>query len=140
MPPDPSPPDALAPAAEDVRLLAELGLIAAGRGLRAESEAIAAALASLRPDRAVAGIVRGLAAMSRGDDEAAVRLLRDQALVAEPGSIEAKALLGLALERAGYRHAAQGTLAPIAGAGGEGAQGLAQALLDSRQGPPGRRA
>jgi hypothetical protein len=124
-------PESLSPKKEELQLLAELGMVAAGRGLRQESEAIATALAAMRPEQALAGIIRAMAAMSRGDDEAAVRHLRDQALVAEPGSLEAKALLGMAQERAGYRHAARGTLASIARPGAEGAPALAQALLDA---------
>ena len=122
---------------DDMRLLSELGLLAAGRNIRTEAETIAQALALWRPRSAIAGMIRGVAALSRSDHEGAVRVLREEALKAEPGSEEAKALLGLALEKAGYRNAADQVLSPLAAAGGEGPGALAQAVLDARRGIPG---
>jgi Flp pilus assembly protein TadD len=122
---------------DDMRLLSELGLLAAGRNIRTEAETIAQALALWRPQSAIAGMIRGVAALSRSDHEGAVRVLREEALKAEPGSEEAKALLGLALEKAGYRNAADQVLSPLAAAGGEGPGALAQAVLDARRGIPG---
>ena len=122
---------------DDVRLLGELGLLAAGRNLAAEAEAIAQAPALWRPESAIAGMIRGVAAMSRTDHEGAVRALRDGALKADPRSEEARALLDLALEQAGYRSAADQVLSPLAAAGGEGPGALAQAILDARRGTPG---
>jgi Flp pilus assembly protein TadD len=122
---------------DDMRLLSELGLLAAGRNIRTEAETIAQALALWRPQSAIAGMIRGVAALSRSDHEGAVRVLREEALKAEPGSEEAKALLGLALEKAGYRNAADQVLSPLAAAGGEGPGPLAQAVLDARRGIPG---
>jgi Flp pilus assembly protein TadD len=122
---------------DDMRLLSELGLLAAGRNIRTEAETIAQALALWRPQSAIAGMIRGVAALSRSDHEGAVRVLREEALKAEPGSVEAKALLGLALEKAGYRNAADQVLSPLAAAGGEGPGALAQAVLDARRGIPG---
>jgi Flp pilus assembly protein TadD len=122
---------------DDMRLLSELGLLAAGRNIRTEAETIAQALALWRPQSAIAGMIRGVAALSRSDHEGAVRVLREEALKAEPSSEEAKALLGLALEKAGYRNAADQVLSPLAAAGGEGPGALAQAVLDARRGIPG---
>jgi Flp pilus assembly protein TadD len=122
---------------DDMRLLSELGLLAAGRNIRTEAETIAQALALWRPQSAIAGMIRGVAALSRSDHEGAVRVLREEALKAEPSSQEAKALLGLALEKAGYRNAADQVLSPLAAAGGEGPGALAQAVLDARRGIPG---
>jgi len=125
------------PDAADLRLLGEIGLMAAGRGMTREAEAIAAGFAAWRPRSAVAGMVRALSAMSSGRDEEAVRLLREDALRAEPGSTDARAMLGLALERAGYRNAAEAVLDPLLESGGDedGAGGLARAVLDARRGP-----
>jgi Flp pilus assembly protein TadD len=122
---------------DDMRLLSELGLLAAGRNIRTEAETIAQALALWRPQSAIAGMIRGVAALSRSELEGAVRVLREEALKAEPSSEEAKALLGLALEKAGYRNAADQVLSPLAAAGGEGPGALAQAVLDARRGIPG---
>jgi Flp pilus assembly protein TadD len=122
---------------DDMRLLSELGLLAAGRNIRTEAETIAQALALWRPQSAIAGMIRGVAALSRSDHEGAVRVLREEALKAEPGSEEAKALLGLALEKAGYRNAADQVLSPLAAAGGEGPGALARAVLEARRGIPG---
>src|SRR4051794_7741808 len=121
---------------DDARLLGELGLLAAGRGLAREAELIASGLSACRPSSAIAGIVRGVAAMSRQDAEGAVRVLRDEALRAEPDSLEARALLGLALEQAGFRSAAETVLAPLVDADSEGAGDLAKAGLDARRGQP----
>lgn len=125
------------PDGNDLRLLGELGLLAASRGLHHEGELIAAALAAWRPDNAIAGIIRAIAAMSRGQNDEAVRILRDDALRAEPDSAEAQALLGLALENAGYRHAASTVLAPLADQAGAGAGELARAVLGARRPPSG---
>ena len=47
----------------DLRLLGELGLLAAGRGMVREAEAIAAGFEAWRPESALAGMVRALGAM-----------------------------------------------------------------------------
>lgn len=126
------------PDAADLRLLGEIGLLAAGRGMAPEAEAIAAGFAAWRPESALAGMVRALSAMGRGRDEEAVRILREDALRAEPDSAEARAMLGMALERAGYRSAAAAVLDPLAASrDDEGAGGLARAVLDARRGPTG---
>ena len=95
----------------------------------------AAAMAAWRPDSSVAGIIRGLEALGRGRGDEAVRHLRDEALAAEPHSGEAQALLGFALEQAGYRQAADAVLEPLIERGGDGAD-LARAVLAARRGPP----
>lgn len=125
------------PDGDDIRLLGEIGFLAAGRGMPREAEAIAAGFAAWRPASALAGMVRAIAAMGAGRDDEAARVLREDALRAEPDSADAKALLGLALERAGYRQAAQGVLEPLAAdAGGDDTAGrLARAVLEARRGP-----
>ena len=123
------------PERDDLRLLGEFGLLAAGRGMRQEALTIAAAMAAWRPDSSVAGIIRGLEALGRGRGDEAVRHLRDEALAAEPHSGEAQALLGFALEQAGYRQAADAVLEPLIERGGDGAD-LARAVLAARRGPP----
>ena len=128
------------PDGADLRLLGELGLLAAGRGMAREAEAIAAGFAAWRPGSALAGIVRALAAMGAGRDGEAARILREDALRAEPDSADARALLGLALERAGYRQAAEAVLDPLAASGAaadETAGRLARAVLEARRGPMG---
>lgn len=129
----------LKPDGGDLRLLGELGILAAGRGMAAEAEAIAAGFAAWRPESALAGIVRALAAMGGGRDADAARVLREDALRAEPDSADAKALLGLALERAGYRQAAQAVLDPLASGGDDDdtAGRLARAVLEARRGSMG---
>ena len=125
------------PDGSDLRLLGEIGLMAAGRGMVREAEAIAAGFEAWRPESALAGMIRALGAMGRGRDEEAVRLLRRDALRAEPDSADAKALLGLALERAGYRQAAAAVLDPLASGDAGSAGGLARAVLEARRGPTG---
>ncbi|WP_255568715.1 hypothetical protein [Comamonas sp. NLF-1-9] len=62
---------------DDIRLLTEIGFLAAGRGELARAEAIFGALALLRPERAFAHVGIALALINRGrPGEAAARTER----------------------------------------------------------------
>lgn len=93
-----------------VRLLAELGLIAVGEGRVPEAEAIARALEAVRPESEAVFVVRALLEMRRPDPEAAVKLLREEGLSRHPDSPVLEALLGMALTAAGYRSQAEPVL------------------------------
>jgi len=85
-----------------VRLLAELGLIAVGESRIPEAEAIARALEAARPGSEAVYVMRALLEMRRPDPEAAVKLLREEGLSQHPESPVLEALLGMALTAAGY--------------------------------------
>ena len=88
---------------EEVRLLAELGFIAARRGLHKEAQAIFVALKQLRPGRAVPIIGLAVDAFYRGKFQEAVQILESEL---KQSSEEAQTLAGFrvfALCLAGYR-------------------------------------
>lgn len=87
--------------AGEVRLLAEIGYVAVGRGLHGEAGRLFQAVQAARPESAAAGIGRALLALSRGENDEAVRVLERDALRAEPTSLEARRVLALALGLAG---------------------------------------
>lgn len=65
------------PGSDDIRLLTEIGFLAAGRGDLARAEAIFSALVLLRPDKAFAHVGLAMALMNRGrHGEAAARIER----------------------------------------------------------------
>ena len=83
-----------------VRTLTEIGMIAAGRGLPAEAQAIFESLRVLRPRRAFPYIGLALARLNAGRPEEAVELLERDGLGACPGDPDLRAFLGLALKLA----------------------------------------
>lgn len=97
--PSPSSRPWLVPA--DLQILAEIGLSAAARGLGAQAEPIFEALAALHPDNAAAAIGRALSALARRDCDAAIEILKRDAVRARICGAEARALLAIALNMAG---------------------------------------
>ena len=113
--------------ADDLRLLQDLALIAAGRGAVAEADAIAEGLTLLRPTLAGPRIARALARLNAGLAEEAVSCLR---LPPAAGDADEQALhrafLGLALQLAGRSAESRRVLEAVAA---EPAAGLARAML-----------
>jgi len=83
------------------QLLAEPAYIAGGYGLLEQVDAITGALAVLRPQSALPAVIRATARLNQEDYDQAERILRDEALSAEPDSAMAKAHLGLAMKLQG---------------------------------------
>ncbi|CUI27988.1 hypothetical protein BI147_19090 [Achromobacter xylosoxidans] len=116
--------------ADDARILAEVGFLAAGRGDVAHADSIFLALRALRPGRAYPWLGLAVARLNADSADEAVRLL-EQGEVSAPGE---RALLtawrGLALQLAG-RKAESTRLLRACAQGGEGDEGaaLARSLL-----------
>jgi Flp pilus assembly protein TadD len=118
------------PTAEQLRLLAELGLIAVGDGRVREAEAIIEAVRAYRPGEAAVYIAQGLLEQRRGRPEAAIRLLETEALAVHPGHPMLRAFLGMALLAAGYQARAVETLEAVAAdTSDEKASAFARSLL-----------
>lgn len=96
------------------QLLAELAYIAGGYGLLEQVDAITGALAVLRPESALPSVIRATARLNHGDYDQAERILRDEALAAEPNSAMAKAHLGLAMKLQGRAGESERLLQPLA--------------------------
>jgi hypothetical protein len=80
-----------------VKLLTEMAFIAGGHAMVGQAEAIAAGLKELRPKSALPDVVRAAALLSVRDLESAERVLRQDALKADPADQTAKAHLALVL-------------------------------------------
>lgn len=86
--------------AETVRLLSEVGFLAAGRGMADEAMTIMAGLRELRPTRSAPFVGMALVHMNANRAGEAVRVLRDEALPAVAGEDvdTVRAFLALALK------------------------------------------
>ncbi len=87
---------------EEIRLLTEVGFLAAGRGDVMRAERIFGALQRLRPQRAFAPIGLSVAYMNAGRHDEAAGILAHAAAQVEPAEqAELDAFRGLALQLAG---------------------------------------
>ena len=113
---------------DDARLLAEIGMMAAGRGDFVHAEAIFEGLRLLRPDRAYPLIGLAVARLNTGRAAEAAQLL-ESVVFNEP---EEHALIqgwrGFALQLAGRRAESQRVLCKAATLSGDGAH-LAREML-----------
>jgi hypothetical protein len=115
-----------------VQLLTEIGLMGAGHGCIAESEAIFEALMAVRPESELPVVGAAMARLGAGQPEEAVRLLRDKALKINPASDDARSMLGLALRLAGRSAESQAVLRELAETGSDPrAVSLARSLLSA---------
>jgi hypothetical protein len=86
---------------DDLRLLARIGFVAATNRQGAVARSLFSALRVVRPDSAAPPIGLAMAEIGVGRPSQAVRLLRDEGLVARDGAGAVRAFLGLALAEAG---------------------------------------
>lgn len=116
-----------------IKVLAELGFIAGGYGMIAQTEAIVGALQTLRPHSERPSLIEALARMNAQDAAGAERVLREQALKVNPDSAMARAYLGLALHLQGRMNERDRALqeALAAGDADEDAATLARHLLET---------
>ncbi|HOB61155.1 MAG TPA: HrpB1 family type III secretion system apparatus protein [Candidatus Competibacteraceae bacterium] len=114
-----------------IKLLAELGFIAGGYGLIAQTDAIVGALEALRPDSERPYLIQALARINFRDAAGAERILREQALKLNPDSAMAKAYLGLALHVQGRINERDRILEEAIASGDEEAAALAQRLSET---------
>lgn len=112
--------------ADDARILAEVGFLAAGRGDVAHADAIFQALRALRPGRAYPWLGLVVARLNAGRADEAVRLLEqgEASAAAERGVLAP--WRGLALQLAG-RNAESTRLLQTCAQGREGDEGVALA-------------
>lgn len=116
-----------------VKLLAELGFVASGHALFAQTDAIVDALTVLRPDSEYPYLIQALARMNAGHAPEAERILREQALSIRADSALAKAYLGLALHQQGRRHERDQVLNEVLATNADAdATALAHSLLEAR--------
>lgn len=117
------------------RLLAEIGLMAAGYGLNDHADAILAAVQDKSPSSAAPVIGRALVLMNNGQHHEAARLLEQGVETAGEGDRAAlQSLRGWALQKAGMAAESERVLSGVAEGEGGPAE-LASALL----GTTGRR-
>lgn len=84
---------------ETVRLLTEVGFLAAGRGMTEDAMTIMAGLKVLRPTRSAAYVGAALAHLNADRAEEAVRVLREEALPVVVDDVDTvRAFLALALK------------------------------------------
>ncbi len=122
----------------DHRLLAELAYIAAGYGMIGQVDAICGALEVLRPDTVMPLVIRATARINLGRLDEAERLLRDEALVREPGNAMAKAHLGLVLKLQGRTAESERLLRDLADSAADAdAAAMARRLLARMATGPG---
>lgn len=117
------------PGGEDVRLLAEIGYMAAIRLPGFDGSPIFAALDVLRPNHSAAAIGRALQALARRDPQRAVEILERQGITRRDGHEDARGLLVLALSMAGEHERARRVADELAAFPGA-AQRLARTIVD----------
>ncbi len=113
-----------------VQQLTEIGFMAGGYGLLTESQRIVAGLKAIRPQSEFPFIVEAVTQLNANQAEAAMILLRDQALPLNPNSSMTKCFLGFACKRAGRGQESEQWLKQVVETNDDAeATALAQALL-----------
>lgn len=92
-------------AADDLRLLAEIGFLGIGRGRHAEAAEIFALLRRMRPDQEAGHVGAAVAALAAGHVDQAAQILR-----AAPQTEAVMAFRALVHDRAGDRRLAAGLI------------------------------
>lgn len=130
--------------ADEMRLLAEVGFLAAANAQLPAARRIFGALRLLRPDSVLPFIGQAVVATHEGKPDEAVRLLEEEGLGKIPGDAELTSFLGLSLVEAGRLAEAARVLRALdtAAAPDEPHMRMAAGLLRSLEGPgpAGRRA
>ena len=114
--------------AKDARMLAEVGMLAAGRGDLKRAETIFGGLRLLRPDRAYPLVGLAVARMNAGHAGDAAQLLEPIRLAEPEEQALVQAWRGFVLQLAGRSAESQRVLSVAAASSGEGAV-LARQLL-----------
>jgi Flp pilus assembly protein TadD len=113
-----------------VRLLAEIGIAAAGHGFPREAETILAGVQAVRPDSEAPHVGRAIGLLCAGRHDDAVRLLWREGLQAAPDSAYLRAFLAMALKLAGRAGDAERIAAEVlAGEADETAKALAREVV-----------
>lgn len=117
------------PSSQAVRTLMEVGVASVGAGLRQQAMTIFEGIEAVRPDSEAPMIGAALIYMNSNDPEEAVKVLREGALVKNPGSLEAKMFLGLALRMAGRNAECDTVIKELNSTGDAQAKSFAAALV-----------
>ncbi|MEI2417096.1 hypothetical protein V8Z80_13050 [Orrella sp. JC864] len=125
--------------AHEARMLAEVGMLAAGAADAARAERIFGALRRLRPGRAYPWLGLALARANSGQADQAAQLLEGARLDDAQEAAILQAWRGLVLQLAGRRDESRKVLAAAAAMHGEGAE-LARRLLGGDPASPARQA
>ena len=112
-----------------VKLLSEIGFMAAARCRVQDATTIFEGLQAARPDSEYPAIGLAVAQLSGKNYDQAIKLLRENALAKNPDSADAKSFLGLALKMAGRTSESDTVLKEAATSGKGPAQAMAEALL-----------
>lgn len=114
---------------DEVRLLTEVGFVAAGIGALAHAESIFGALKLIRPHRAFPFVGQAVALLNRGQAEAAVTLLESARGENQDEQAMLDAWRGFALAQAGRAAQSEALLDAVAQGEGDGPM-LARRLLN----------
>ena len=87
--------------AQAIKTLMEIGVAGTNSGLFKQALTIFEGIDAVRPHSGEASVGVAVVHICRNEAEEAVKALREEALVKNPKSIEAKMLLGIALKMAG---------------------------------------
>jgi tetratricopeptide (TPR) repeat protein len=119
--------------ADDLRLLLEIGYVAAGNGYFQEAEAIFRGVAAKRPESTAPSIGRAIAALNRGSAAEAAAILETERTRCPQDDL-LRAFLGLALKSAGRTAESVALLNAVLDSADPTAANLARALLSSNSG------
>jgi Flp pilus assembly protein TadD len=114
--------------AEAIRRLMEIGIASAGAGLATDALTIFEGIEAVRPGSEGPAVGVAILQMNSGAHEAAVKTLREEALVKNPTSVEVKMLLAVALKLAGHGAECERVIKELAASGDGLAQRLAKNL------------
>ena len=115
--------------AETVKLLTEIGFMAAAHCRVKEATTIFEGLQAMRPDSEYPAIGLAVAQLSGKHFDQAIKLLRENALAKNPDSADAKSFLGLALKMAGRTSESETPLKEAVASGNGAAKAMAETLL-----------
>jgi hypothetical protein len=111
-----------------VRTLMEVGIAATGAGLFKDALAIFEGIEAVRPGSEGPAVGAALVQLNSHAFDAAVTMLRDEALPKNPKSLEVKMLLGFALKLAGRNAECESVIKELTASGDATAKTFAQNL------------
>jgi hypothetical protein len=113
---------------QSIRTLMEVGIAAAGAGLYRQALQIFEGVEAMRPDSEGPAIGVALIHLNSNSHDEAAKILRENALVKNPASLEAKMFLGLALKMGGRAAECDSIIKELNASGDAKAQSFAKHL------------
>jgi Flp pilus assembly protein TadD len=114
--------------AQAVRTLMEVGVAASCMGMYRQATEIFQGIAAVRPESDGPVIGLAIAHMNNRSPEEAIKVLRDHVLSKDPGNIEAKMILGVALKLAGRNAECDNVIKELNATGDDRAKAFAASL------------